>query len=123
MDGVIGSAIAQDFVPKDRKDKWRVFFGANTFSGYDFVLVIENPETKVCHELEVGILEDGRLCGQISPDGNGDGADALLIFDTSPKTAQVSDNWGRKRLVVNNDDIRGSTVADGTQPTMPRGFY
>lgn len=123
MEGVIHSMIGQEFTPKDRRDKWRVSFGANTSSGYDFILVIENPETKVSYELEVGILEDGRLCGQISPDGSGNGADALFIFDTSPQTAQVSGNWGGKRLVIGVDDEKGPRVIDDAQSTMPHGFY
>jgi hypothetical protein len=122
-DSVILSAIIQAFTPKDRSDQWRVCFGANTSSGYDFSLVIENPETKVSYEIEVGIMEDGRLCGQITPDRGCRGPDALVIFDTSPETAQVSGNRGGARLVVSVNDENGPTIIHDSKPTDPPGFY
>jgi hypothetical protein len=122
-DSVILSAIAQAFTPKDRTDQWNVFFGANTSSGYDFSLVIENPATKVSYEIEVGIMDDGRLCGQITPDEGGTGPDALVLFDTTPDTACVQGNWGGAKLILSDSDRKGRIVSDDTKPTGPLGFH
>ena len=123
MEGVIGSTTDQLFTPKDRTDRWRVFFGANTSSGYEFSLVIENPETKVTYLLEVGIMEDGRLCGQISPDAAGGGSDALFMFDTTTETATVQGNYGGAKLIISVNDKNGPTVIHDAKPAGPPGFY
>jgi hypothetical protein len=122
-DSVIHSIIDQEFMPKGRTDKWRVYFGANTSSGYDFSLVIENPDTKITYEIEVGIMEDGRLCGQITPDKGGNGPDALVLFDTTPEIARVSGNRGGARLTISVNDTKGPTVTDDSESTRPRGFH
>ncbi len=122
-DSIILATIDQEFTPKDRTDKWRIHFGANTSSGYDFSLTIENPETKISYEIEVGILQDGRLCGQITPDRGGGGSDALVIFDTTADSAQVSGNWGGTKLIISMDDTKGPTVIDDSKPREPLGFY
>jgi hypothetical protein len=121
-DSVILSTIDQEFTPKDRTDKWRVTFTANTSSGYDFSLAIENPATKVSYEIEVGIMEDGRLCGQITPDEGGKGPDALIIFDTTPEIARVSGNSDGAKLIVSVNDSNGAINTDGAKPDRPRGF-
>jgi len=121
--GVILSTIDQEFTPKDRNDKWRIHFGANTSSGYDFSLAIENPETKTSYLIELGILADGRLCGQITPDEGSNGPDALVIFDTSPEIAQVSGNRGGAKLIISVNDPIGPTVIDPLESTSPRGFH
>jgi hypothetical protein len=120
-DSVILSTIDQAFTPKDRTDEWRVHFGANISSGYDFSLVIQNPETGISYEIEVGIMEDGRLCGQITPDQNGKGPDALVIFDTTSEIAHVSGNWGGAKLIINANGRTSSTVVEDS--TGRRGFY
>ncbi len=120
MKSVIGSMIDQLFTPKERSDSWRVFFGANTSSGYDFSLVIENPETEVTYLLEIGIADDGRLCGQISPDAHGGGSDALLIFDTTPDIATVRGNQAGPKLIIDANDKDGSKIIYDAKPA---GFY
>jgi hypothetical protein len=122
IDSVINSSIDQEFTPKDRSDKWRVCFGANTSSGYDFSLMIENPTTKVSYEVELGIMEDGRLCGQITPDQGGKGPDALILFDTTSETAHVSGNRGGARMIINVDDTTGPRVIDADTQTPVPGF-
>jgi hypothetical protein len=122
-DRVILSVIDQTFTPKDRFDKWRVHFGANISSGYDFSLMIENPDTKVSYEIELGIMEDGRLCGQIIPDQGGTGPDALVIFDTTAETARISGNKGGTRLVISVNGAKGPTVIDESGPSGSSGFY
>jgi hypothetical protein len=67
-DDVTPTTIDREFIPKDRADKWHIVFGENGSSGYDFLLLIENQNTKVSYQIEVGIMEDGRLCGKITPD-------------------------------------------------------
>ncbi len=123
QDSAIQSVIDQNFTPKDRADKWRVWFGANTSSGYDFSLMIENPETKVSYEVELGIMEDGRLCGQIVADQGGTGPDALILFDATPETARVSGNKGGAKLVISVNDVAGPRVIDAYEQTgAPQGF-
>jgi hypothetical protein len=122
-DSVIRSLIDQEFTPKDRSDKWRVCFGPNTSSGYDFALMIENLETEVSYEIELGIMEDGRLCGQIIPDQGGNGLDALVIFATTPETARISGNRGGAQLLISVNDVTGPTVVNDTDSTAFPGFY
>lgn len=122
-ESVILSTIDQKFTPKDRIDEWRVFFGANTSSGHDFLLVIENPETKISYAIEIGIMEDGRLCGQITPDEGDNGPDALMLFDTTPQTAHVSGNRGGAKLTISVNDERGPTVIDDPESEGSGGFY
>jgi hypothetical protein len=122
-DSVISSIIDQKFTPKDRADTWRVVFGPNTSSGYDFILVIANPETKVSYEIEVGIMEDGRLCGQITPDQGGNGPDALVLFDATAETARVSGNRGGATLIISVNDAKGPTVAEQPETAGSSGFH
>jgi hypothetical protein len=116
QDSVVPLAIDQEFVPKDRSENWRVLFAPNESSGYDFLLLIENPETKVSYQIEVGIMPDGRLCGQITPDEGGKGPDALVLFDMTPEVARVSGNWGGSKLVISINDAHGPTVVDDFGP-------
>lgn len=122
-DDVIQSVIHQQFVPKDHPDNWNVIFEANTSSGYDFLLLIENPRTKISYQIEVGIMEDGRLCGQITPDQGGKGPDAMLLFDLSTTRARASDNHGKQKIVM--EDLGESEQPrqdnSGSQPAS--GFY
>lgn len=97
---VIHDRLGNEFTPKDCLGKWQVTFGANTFSGYDFALLIENRATKVSYQIEVGVTEDGRLCGQFTPDQGDNGPDALALFNMSPQAATFSDNKGGAKLVV-----------------------
>lgn len=122
-DRVIPGSIDQEFTPKDRADTWRVFFRPNTSSGYDFLLVVENPKTKISYEIEVGIREDGRLCGQITPDKGDNGPDALVLFDSTPESARVSGNRGGMGLMISVNDSEGPRVIDAAVPKDPRGFY
>lgn len=115
--------VDQAFTPKDRADKWRIYFGPNTSSGYDFLLTIENPDTAISYQIEVGIMADGRLCGQITPDEGGKGPDALVLFDTTPDTARISGNYGGAALIISLDDENGTTVVDTSALETPRGFY
>jgi hypothetical protein len=123
QDAIILNAIDEDFTPKDRADRWHVSFEANTSSGYDFMLVIENPESKVSYQLEVGLSEDGRLCGQITPDIGGNGSDALVLFDMTPDIARVSGNRGGAQLIISIDDKTGPTVIEAAKVVPRRGFY
>jgi hypothetical protein len=122
-DDAMPTAIDREFTPKDRADKWRIFFGANGSSGYDFLLLIENQETKVSYQLEVGIMADGRLCGQITPDEGDIGPDALVLFDMTPELARVSGNYGGAKLVISINDTRGPTVVEDSDSVEPSGFY
>jgi hypothetical protein len=110
----------QPFAPKDRDDVWRAAFGVNTSSGYDFMLVIENPETGVSYEIELGVLSDGRLGGQVTPFVGNRGGEAMFVFDVSTNSADISDPSCRQEL-----HIEGGSV--GTEPkghaVRPRGFY
>jgi hypothetical protein len=119
---VIRSIIDQDFTPKDRTERWRVCFGPNTSSGYDFSLVIENPETRISYEIEVGILEDGRLSGQITPDQKGIGGDALVVFDTTPDVARISGNWGGPKFIIRANGEKPA-ITDDTEESTSKGFY
>ena len=115
--------VDREFTPKDRADKWRIYFGPNTSSGYDFLLTIENPDTKMSYQIEVGIMEDGRLCGQITPDEGAKGPDALVLFDTTSDTARISGNYGGAALIISLDDEKGPTVVESSALETPRGFY
>lgn len=120
---VIRSLIDQDFTPKDRTDKWRVVFEANTSSGYDFLLLVENPETKVSYQIEVGIMEDGRLCGQITPDLGGNGPDALVLFDTSPQVARISGNSNGPQMILDANDTSNVKIIPNPYHTNEKGFF
>jgi len=115
--------IDREFTPKSRLDKWRVAFSGAKGSGYDFVFMVENPETKVGYTVEIGITEDGRLCGQVTPDEGATGPDALLLFNASPGSAEVSGNNGGPRLVIDSDPRVGTNVVEEPYPKQPSGFY
>ncbi len=119
---VIRSMIDQDFVPKDRADMWRVAFGANMSSGYDFLLVVENPETKVTYQIEVGITADGRLCGQITPDLDGHGPDALVLFDTSHQIARISGNAAGPQMILDANDPSNVKIIPNPYEKEQKGF-
>ena len=68
-------------------------------------------------------MEDGRLCGQITPDEGGKGPDALVLFDTTPDTARISGNYGGAALIISLDDEKGPTVVDSSALETPRGVY
>jgi hypothetical protein len=120
---VIRSIIDQAFTPKDRDDEWQVFFGPNTSSGYDFLLLIENPTTQVNYQLELGIMEDGRLCGQITPDKGSNGPDAMVVFDLSENAARISDNNGRQQIVIGNEPTELDQPPSGHSDESGQGFY
>jgi hypothetical protein len=111
------------FVPKTRGDKWRVALGSNKSSGYDLILLLENPETKVSYQFEIGITEDGHLCGQITPDEGNNGPDALVLFEVTPTLAHVSDNWGGSTVVIPRTNPDVSATCEECPPLGPRGFY
>ena len=115
--------VDDEFTPKEHKDRWRVALGPNKSSGYDLVLLIENPKTKISYQLEVGLAEDGRLCGQITPDEGNHGPDALVLFDITPKTVRVSDNWDGPTVIIETTDTGVSTTIENRAPAGRRGFY
>jgi hypothetical protein len=122
-DDVTPTTIDREFIPKDRADKWHIVLGENGSSGYDFLLLIENQKTKVSYQIEVGIMEDGRLCGQITPDDADVGPDALVLFDMTPEIARVSGNHGGAKLLISVNDSSGPTVVEDPDSTEPRGFH
>jgi hypothetical protein len=85
-------------------------------------LVIENPTTRVSYQLEVGIMEDGRLCGQLTPDDGGTGPDALVLFDTTPEVAQVSGNRGGAALRISVNEEKGPEIISEPKHVTTLGF-
>lgn len=70
--------------------KWRVSLervGAE--SGYDYNLLIENPQTEVGYLLEFGIDRDGKLIAQLTPNAGGD---AVVIIYADQEQVRCSAN-------------------------------
>jgi len=101
------------FVPKDHSASWRVSFGDAGCSGYDFILVIENLETKVSYLWEMGICQDGTLAAQLTPDRGDNGPDAMMLMTATPDRVVVRGNYGGPKLVMEYNkpaQLKGDTA-------------
>ncbi len=119
----LGDGVDDEFMPKEQKDIWRIAFNRNRFPGHDFVLLIENSTTRVSYQIEVGLTEDGRLYGQITPDEGDNGPDALVLFDITPSLARVSDNLGGVAMIIQSVTTDVSTPDKDPEPKNTPGFY
>jgi hypothetical protein len=108
------------FAPKDHSASWRVSFGDAGCSGYDFVLVIENRETKVSYQWEMGICQEGTLAAQLTTDRGDNGPDAMMLMTATPDRVVVSGNRGGPEFLIERN--KPALLKDDTAPAASVGF-